>query len=148
MEDVYVPYEVDDNFNLPPIVAITIAFLYTLLGAFMYTLWEKWSYLEAFYFTFISLCTIGFGDVIPAHPKYFLLTSVYLLIGLALLSMVIHVVMESVSVTIDRAREGVVHVGQKILSVAPTQCLTGQDPTTVGELAGLLGPSRPRRRSF
>ena len=110
--------------------------------------WEGWSVLTGVYYCFITVATIGFGDVIPAHPKYFLLTSVYLLIGLALLSMVIHVVMESVSVTIDRAREGVVHVGQKILSVAPTQCLTGQDPTTVGELAGLLGPSRPRRRSF
>lgn len=123
LNEIYIPYEVNDKFNLPPVVAITIAFLYTLLGAFLYTRWEDWTYMEAFYFTFISLCTIGFGDVVPAHPKFFLASSVYLLFGLALVAMVINVIMEAVKDTISKATDTVRHVRQRIIKIAPRQCL-------------------------
>ena len=113
LDETFVPYEVDDKFDLPPVVALLIAFLYTLLGALIYTRWENWTYFEAFYFTFISLCTIGFGDVVPDHPKNFMATSVYLLFGLALIAMVVTVVMEAVDSTIAKAKDGVVDVAQR-----------------------------------
>jgi len=121
LDETFVPYEVDDKFDLPPIVALVIAFLYTLLGAWIYTRWEQWSYFEAFYFTFISLCTIGFGDVVPEHPKNLMATSVYLLFGLALIAMVVTVVMEAVDSTIARAKDGVVDVGRRLVDVAQRQ---------------------------
>jgi len=121
LDETFVPYEVDDKFDLPPIVALTIAFLYTLLGAFIYTRWEDWSYFEAFYFTFVSLCTIGFGDVVPEHPKNFMATSVYLLFGLALIAMVVTVVMEAVDSTIAKAKDRAVDVGRRIVDVAQRQ---------------------------
>ena len=99
MED----YEVDDNFNLPPIIALVLGVAYIFLGALLFKLWEDWSYLEAFYFTFVSLSTIGFGDVIPNHPKFFLASFIYLLSGLSLIAMVINVVMDAVSNTIVKA---------------------------------------------
>jgi hypothetical protein len=105
--EIVVPYEVDDNFNLPPIVALTIALLYMLLGARIYSSWENWTYPRAFYFTFISLSTIGLGDVVPEHPRYFLATGFYLLLGLALLAMVINVFMVAVHVTITKATDHV-----------------------------------------
>lgn len=128
LNEIYVPYEVNDKFNLPPIVAITIAFLYIFLGAFLYTRWEDWSFMEAFYFTFISLCTIGFGDVVPAHPKFFLASSVYLLFGLALVAMVINVIMEAVADTIHKATDTVRHVKERFIQIAPRQCLSAQPP--------------------
>ncbi|ESO07021.1 hypothetical protein HELRODRAFT_77067 [Helobdella robusta] len=85
---IVLPYAVDDNFNLPPIVALAIAFVYIFFGAFIYTRWENWDYFESFYFTFISLSTIGFGDVIPDHPLFFLSSFVYVGIGLSLIAMV------------------------------------------------------------
>ncbi len=109
--DVYV---VDDEFNLPPIVAVLIAAVYILLGAVLYIQWEDWSYLEAFYFLFVSVSTIGFGDVLPAHPRYFLLTSLYVLVGLSLVAMVINVIMDSLTSTITRAKETVADVGKTI----------------------------------
>jgi len=121
LDETFVPYEVDDKFDLPPVVALAIAFLYTLLGAWIYTRWEHWSYFEAFYFTFISLCTIGFGDVVPEHPKNLMATSVYLLFGLALIAMVVTVVMEAVDSTIARAKDGVVDVGRRLVDVAQRQ---------------------------
>lgn len=121
LDETFVPYEVDDRFDLPPIVALSIAFLYIVLGALIYTRWEDWTYFEAFYFTFISLCTIGFGDVVPEHPKNLMATSVYLLLGLALIAMVVNVVMETVDSTIAKAKDGVYDVGRRIVDVAQRQ---------------------------
>ena len=110
-EDVYI---VDDEFNLPPIIAISIAVIYILIGAVLYIQWEDWTYLEAFYFLFVSVSTIGFGDVLPAHPRYFLATSIYVLVGLSLVAMVINVIMDSLSSTITKAKETAVDMGKTI----------------------------------
>ncbi len=110
-DDVYV---IDDEFNLPPIIAILIATIYILLGAVLYNQWEDWTYLEAFYFLFVSVSTIGFGDVLPEHPRYFLATSLYVLVGLSLVAMVINVIMDSLSSTLTKAKETVADVGKTI----------------------------------
>ena len=110
-------FEVDDDFNLPPVVAISITVTYIFLGAVMYTQWEDWSFLEAFYFVFVSISTIGFGDVLPNHPKRFLASFVYLLIGLSLVAMVINVIMEVLADTIDVAKQKVIEAGKKHIGV-------------------------------
>jgi hypothetical protein len=51
--------EYTEEFKLPVLVAVGFIFLYVLLGAGMYTLWEDWTYLESFYFVFITVSTIG-----------------------------------------------------------------------------------------
>lgn len=97
-------YEIDDEFNLPISVAIGILFIYLLLGAIMYCLWEDWDFIEALYFVFVSLSTIGFGDVLPAHQKFFIFSSVYMYIGLSLVSMCINVAIEFFNTTAERAK--------------------------------------------
>ena len=101
-----------DEFNLPPIIAIFISVAYILLGAALYCQWEDWTYFEAFYFIFVSISTIGFGDVLPEHPKYFMASSIYVLLGLSLVAMVINVVMEVVSSTIQTASSQAQAVGK------------------------------------
>lgn len=54
-------FEIDDDFNLPISVALTILICYMLFGATLYYIWEPWSFFESFYFVFISISTIGLG---------------------------------------------------------------------------------------
>ena len=35
-------------------------------GAFLFTIWEDWSFFDAFYFCFVTMTTIGFGDMTPS----------------------------------------------------------------------------------
>ena len=102
-----------DN-KLPVVVPILILIIYILLGGMMYTFWESWGYLDAFYFVFISISTIGFGDITPAHTKYFMVTSVYVFIGLAMLSMCINVVIEFYIMSLKAAVSQVNKVTSKV----------------------------------
>ena len=94
-------YSVDESFNFitPVALAITVAFI--LAGADMYRQWEDWDYVEAVYFIFITLSTVGFGDVLPDCPGLFLLSYMYVLLGLALAGLTINILMESVALGID-----------------------------------------------
>ncbi|XP_075704404.1 potassium channel subfamily K member 18 [Rhinoderma darwinii] len=76
-----------DQLDVPILVIIFVVVAFIMLGAFIFPLWEKWSTLEAFYFCFITLTTIGFGDVFPEHPNFFLLLSVYTVMGMAIICM-------------------------------------------------------------
>ena len=113
-----IPIETDETkFKLPPIIAILIACLYIFIGVIIYTTFEDWSFLDAFYFTFISLSTIGFGDIVPHHPKFFIASSVYMLFGLSLVAMVINVVMENLNATINKATDQLASAGQRFVRV-------------------------------
>nr|CAD7263703.1 unnamed protein product [Timema shepardi] len=104
-------FEIDDEFNLPISVAIFILLAYIFVGATIYWLWENWGFFESFYFVFISMSTIGFGDFVPQHPMYMMASIVYLVFGLALTSMCINVVQEKLS---DSFRQASAKIGATI----------------------------------
>ncbi|XP_076469841.1 uncharacterized protein LOC143300169 [Babylonia areolata] len=110
--------DLSEDFKLPVLVAVGFIFAYIFGGACMYILWEDWTYLESFYFVFITTSTIGFGDVLPEHPNFFLLSCVYTFLGLALVSMTINVIMEWLTKTIDRAKEKVDQAREKAMAKA------------------------------
>ncbi|XP_018564691.1 uncharacterized protein LOC108906033 [Anoplophora glabripennis] len=96
-------FEIDDEFNLPITVALFILISYIFIGALIYCAWEGWNFFASFYFVFISMSTIGFGDYVPTHPICMIVSIVYLVFGLALMTMCINVVQEKLSDTFKRA---------------------------------------------
>lgn len=106
IEDIAIQEEedIDEEFNLPVSLAVLLLIVYMMMGAFIFTLWEDWTFFESFYFVFISMSTIGFGDYVPNHPMYMMGAFIYLLFGLALTSMCINVVQEKLSATFEMAK--------------------------------------------
>ncbi|XP_066581958.1 TWiK family of potassium channels protein 7-like [Prorops nasuta] len=79
--------------SLGAFAAIALLFLYLACGAGMFMLWEDdWDFFEGFYFCFVTMTTIGFGDLVPKKPKYTLLCTMYILVGLALTGTIIELV--------------------------------------------------------
>ncbi|CAH1159361.1 unnamed protein product [Phaedon cochleariae] len=70
--------------------AVCFLFIYLAAGAGLFVIWEEdWTFFEGFYFCFVTMTTIGFGDLVPKQPKYMLLCTLYILVGLALTSTII-----------------------------------------------------------
>ncbi|XP_074872321.1 potassium channel subfamily K member 6 [Carettochelys insculpta] len=72
------------------LLLLAVLLLFFLLPAAVFNALEgSWSYLDAFYFCFISLCTIGLGDYVPGEQPgqklrelYKVCVTAYLLLGL------------------------------------------------------------------
>jgi len=46
-----------------------IVIAYIVGGAFLFSSWEQWKFLDSAYFCFITLSTIGFGDFVPTQES-------------------------------------------------------------------------------
>jgi hypothetical protein len=57
-----------------------------LSGTFIFRALEGWSYLDALYFSLITLTTVGYGDFSPVTPLGKIMTMVYILLGLGIIS--------------------------------------------------------------
>lgn len=86
--------------------------VYLAAGAAMFTLWEDgWDFFDGFYFCFITMTTIGFGDLVPRHPSYTLLCTLYILVGLALTSTIIELVRRQYASSWRRLQEALAESG-------------------------------------
>jgi voltage-gated potassium channel len=56
-----------------------------LFGMFVYHWLEGWSYLDALYFSVISLATVGYGDLTPTTPLAKGFTIFYIINGIGIL---------------------------------------------------------------
>ncbi|NXR77415.1 KCNKI protein, partial [Pycnonotus jocosus] len=72
-----------EKFDVPIVLMVLVIFVYISCAAAILPKWEKnMDFREAFYFCFITLTTIGFGDTKLEHPKFFLFFSLYIIIGM------------------------------------------------------------------
>ncbi|KAF5928068.1 potassium channel subfamily K member 18 [Diceros bicornis minor] len=72
-----------ERLDVPLPVIVLIVFLYISCAAAILPIWEKQLDFEnAFYFCFVTLTTIGFGDTVLEHPHFFLFFSIYIIVGM------------------------------------------------------------------
>uniref|UniRef100_A0A914C6W4 Potassium channel domain-containing protein n=1 Tax=Acrobeloides nanus TaxID=290746 RepID=A0A914C6W4_9BILA len=77
-------------------VTLGVIFLiYIIIGSFVISLYEPdMDLFKAFYFNFVTLTTIGLGDITPRRYKFLVVTFLYITIGLSLTTMVIEIAAE------------------------------------------------------
>ena len=63
---------------------MVLTFLF--MGTIFYHNVEKWSWIDSFYFTVITLSTVGYGDFSPQTNLGKLFTVIYIIMGLGMLS--------------------------------------------------------------
>ena len=99
------------------ILCVSVLLGYVCLGSYIVSKWEKWRFLDSFYFCFLTLTTISFGDS-RAHKTGKLekfnqrtewFCSFYILFGMALTSMFFNILHEEISHRFKRWKR---HSGQ------------------------------------
>ncbi|ERL83652.1 hypothetical protein D910_07476 [Dendroctonus ponderosae] len=88
----------------PILLCLVMMFIYICIGTFVLYKLENWSLLDGFYFCFMSLTTIGFGNMVPGSdpfPDYDSSTtlwfcSIYIMSGMALTAMSFNVVHDEI----------------------------------------------------
>lgn len=64
----------------------TLTILVIFFGAWFYHVREGWSWLDSFYFTIVTLTTVGYGDLSPQTAVGKLFTMLYIVLGLSIIS--------------------------------------------------------------
>ncbi|CAH8643304.1 unnamed protein product [Schistosoma mattheei] len=80
------------------IVSFTIGSIVLTIGAIVFSRYEDWDYLDSFYYCFITLTTIGFGDFVALQrnnslakrPDYVAFSLIFILFGLTVVSSVMN----------------------------------------------------------
>ncbi|XP_072026996.1 potassium channel subfamily K member 18-like isoform X3 [Amphiura filiformis] len=109
--------EEEDDIKIPVLGVFMFALLYICLLAAILIRWEEWEYFEAFYFSFITLTTIGFGDIVPEHQKNLLGLFFFIFFGMAIMSMCIALAQDAIMKKVAWASR---KIGVAIIKSKPT----------------------------
>ncbi|XP_054729867.1 uncharacterized protein LOC129238740 [Anastrepha obliqua] len=84
----------------PILLCLSMMVIYILIGAVVLYRLEDWPILDGIYFCFMSLSTIGFGDMLPGLRRESTTTtwfcSIYIMSGMALTAMCFNVIHEEI----------------------------------------------------
>ena len=94
----------DDKISVPLTITMIVIAGYILMGALLFGVWERWDVLKASYFCFVTISTIGFGDVVPGSASFekeadqykMILSAIYMTFGMAIISMCFSLMQEEI----------------------------------------------------
>ncbi|KAJ1348760.1 potassium channel activity protein [Parelaphostrongylus tenuis] len=94
-------WHAENAFPIP--IALAMLILWILFSAGLFCLWEReWGYLTSVYFFFVSISTVGLGDIVFMNPDMMIFNFLLILIGLALLSMCFNLIQAALERLLDR----------------------------------------------
>jgi len=64
---------------------VLLTVLVIALGTVFYHYAEGWSWVDSYYFSIITLTTVGYGDLSPTTPLSKIFTSFYIISGLGII---------------------------------------------------------------
>ena len=62
------------------------AVLLIACGTIVFSAFEKWSYVDSFYFSVVTATTVGFGDLTPDSDGAKLFTVVFIVFGISIMA--------------------------------------------------------------
>jgi voltage-gated potassium channel len=72
------------------IVTLLVTLAVIVIGGTVFFRWaEGWSWLDAYFFTVVTLSTVGYGNLVPATALGKIGTTVFILVGLGVFAVVI-----------------------------------------------------------
>jgi hypothetical protein len=78
--------ELWDLFKKPQYRSVVVwVCIILLIGMIFYRQVEGWSWLDALYFSVITLSTVGYGDLSPSTPEAKIFTMVYIFLGVSII---------------------------------------------------------------
>uniref|UniRef100_A0A183BT58 Ion_trans_2 domain-containing protein n=1 Tax=Globodera pallida TaxID=36090 RepID=A0A183BT58_GLOPA len=132
--------------------ALTILIVWTLLSAALFCVWEtEWGYMTSIYFFFVSISTVGLGDLVPTNPDMMIVNFFMILIGLALLSMCIDLIQKALQKLIERLIEQYIDeiekMASEVVNVQDEEEAPEDIPPFLPETAAVLTEGESRRGS-
>uniref|UniRef100_A0A914C008 Potassium channel domain-containing protein n=1 Tax=Acrobeloides nanus TaxID=290746 RepID=A0A914C008_9BILA len=104
------------SFPIP--LALGLLVLWILASAALFCVWEtEWGFFMSIYFFFISISTVGLGDIVPSKPDMMFINFILILIGLALLSMCVDLIQNAIEKIIMQLIEEYVQEIEKIANI-------------------------------
>ncbi|KAI6220639.1 TWiK family of potassium channels protein 12 [Aphelenchoides fujianensis] len=119
--------------NIPIALALTILIIWIVFSSALFCLWEhEWTFGMSIYFYFVSISTVGLGDIVPrafnmasldleasfhSVRLQMLVNFILILIGLALLSMSINLIQDWIERLIEQLLQEYIEEIEKIAAV-------------------------------
>jgi len=90
-----------EKVSVPLTVTMFLVGSYVFMGSLLFGAWEGWDWVSSAYYCFITISTIGFGDLVPGAAEGFqtavdnlkmVAASAYIVFGMVIMSMAFNLI--------------------------------------------------------